>query len=52
VPAVVVFVFLFSKGETNFAIENLGFFDGCGSLDGYGEGRSLAGGVDSGSPRA
>jgi hypothetical protein len=51
VPAVVVLLFFFSNVDTNFGIENLGFFDGSGSLDVCGEGGSLAGGVDSGSPR-
>jgi hypothetical protein len=51
VPAVVALIFFFSNGDTNFGTENLDFFDGCGSLDGCGEGVSLAGGVDSGSPR-
>jgi hypothetical protein len=37
--------------DTNFGIGNLDFFDGHGSLDVCGEGGSLAGGVDSGSPR-
>jgi hypothetical protein len=51
VPAVVVLLFFFSNVDTNFVIDNLYFFGGCGSLDGCGDGGSLAGGVDSGSPR-
>jgi hypothetical protein len=50
-PALVALLFFFSYGDTNFGIENLGFFDGCGSIDGCGEGRFLDGGIDSGSPR-
>jgi hypothetical protein len=48
---VVALLFFFSNVETNFGIENLDFFDGCGSLYGCGKGGSLAGGIDSGSPR-
>jgi hypothetical protein len=51
VLAVVALFFFFSNVGTNFGIANLDFFDGCGSLDGCGEGGSLAGGIDSGSPR-
>jgi hypothetical protein len=51
VPALVALLFFFSYGDTNFGIENLDFFDGCGSLDGCGEGGSLASGVDTESPR-
>ena len=51
VPAVVALLFFFSNVDTNFGIGNLDFFDGRESLDGCGEGGSLAGGVDSGSPR-
>jgi hypothetical protein len=41
----------FSYGDTNFGIENLDFFDGRGSINGCEEGGSLAGGINSGSPR-
>jgi hypothetical protein len=51
VPAVVVLLLFFSNVDTNFAIGNLDFFDGHGSLDVCGEGGSLATGVDNGSPR-
>jgi hypothetical protein len=45
-PALVALLFFFLYGDTNFGIENLGFFHGCGSIDGCGEGRSLDGGID------
>jgi hypothetical protein len=51
VLAIVALFFFFSNMDNNFGIGNLDFFDGRESLDGYGEGGSLAGGVDSGSPR-
>jgi hypothetical protein len=50
VLAVVALFFFFLNVDTNFGIENLDFFDDRGSLDGCGEGGSLAGGIDSGSP--
>jgi hypothetical protein len=51
VIAVVVLFFFFSNKETIFGAESLELFDGLGSLDGCGEGGSLASGVDSGSLR-
>jgi hypothetical protein len=50
VRAVVALLFFFLKRGHQF-LGNLDFFDGRGSLDGYGKGGSVTGGIDSGSPR-
>jgi hypothetical protein len=46
VAAIIDLLFFFSCMDTNFGIENLDFFDGRGSIDGRGEGGSLASGID------